>query len=242
MSVLISGSKQGLGKFLAEKYLSEKLEIITHSRSNSDAFVTEPGSNHISCDLRCVNDILSEMQRLKTQNLKIKHLVCNAGKSSYQSEYPNNILNIRTGVDDNLFVVTNLIYAIIMNFFESIKTITVIGSICGEEIIHGAPLEYSVAKSSLKSFVKMASYQLAEKGIRINLISPGNLNFQDSLWQKKRNENAENVKNYLEKNVPLKDLVEAEEIFQMVKYLQSDAARSIIGANFVIDGGQLKRW
>ena len=242
MSILISGSRQGLGKFLANKYLSESREVITHSRSDANAFVKEQRPNHISCDLLCVDEILSEMQRLMTQDLNITHLICNAGKSSYQSDYPNNILNIRTGVDDNLIVVTNLIYAVVMNFSESIKTITVIGSICGDEVIHGAPIEYSVAKSSLKSFVKMASYQLAEKGIRINLVSPGNLNFQGSLWQKKRNEDAENVKSYLEKNVPFKDLIDAEEIFHMVKYLQSDAARSVIGANFVIDGGQLKRW
>lgn len=242
MSVLISGSQKGLGKFLADKYLSESLEVVTHSRSDTNAFEKELGLDHISCDLENVHAILSEMKRLKTQNIEIKHLVCNAGKSSYQSAYPDNILAIRAGVENNLFVVTNLIYAVLLHFPESLKTVTVIGSICGEEIINGAPLEYSVAKSSLKSFVKMVSYQMAENGIRINLVSPGNLKFPGSVWQKKSNEEAKSVKIYLENNVPLRDLVDAEEIFHMVKYLQSNAARSITGANIVIDGGQLKRW
>ena len=68
--------------------------------------------------------------------------------------------------------------------------------ICGIEIIKGAPLGYSVAKSALNSFVKFYADYLGEKG-SINSIALGNIFFEGSLWQKKLDSNPRKTKKYI---------------------------------------------
>ena len=57
-----------------------------------------------------------------------------------------------------------------------------ISSIAGEEFL-GAPIEYSVAKSSIISLAKNLSW-VCKNRIRVNVISPGNIFFKGGTWDK----------------------------------------------------------
>ena len=76
------------------------------------------------------------------------------------------------------------------------------------------------------------------KNITINLISPGNILFNNSVWDKKIKVNKKKVYKILKENVPLNKLGSLRDIVDIVCYLISEKSNYITGSNFVIDGGQ----
>jgi NAD(P)-dependent dehydrogenase (short-subunit alcohol dehydrogenase family) len=126
-------------------------------------------------------------------------------------------------------------------FFFSIVIIC-ISSICGVEIIKNSPLGYSIAKSAINNYVKGMSCILAEKGISINAVAPGNVMFQGSLWYKKIKDNPINTKKYLKENVPMNKFALIEDIFGVIRILLSQESNFITGCTYIVDGGQTKRF
>ena len=134
----------------------------------------------------------------------------------------------------------------IVSFFSLLKKneskIICISSICGVEIIKGAPLGYSVAKSAINSFVKAYSHKISEFGIAINAIAPGNIHFPGSVWDKKRKKNSASVKKYIKENVPMNSFGYIEDIFSMCYFLLLKSSSFVTGSTFVIDGAQTKKF
>lgn len=244
MTILITGSKRGLGHFLAEKFITDKFDIITHGRENTnrDNLNALEARSEILCDLTDITSIDKQLETLKTNNIHLHHLICNAGKSSYKSDDFECFRKIPDAINDNLFVVTNIIASALKDHSETLRTVTIIGSICGEESINGAPLEYSVSKSSLKAFTKLASKKLAKHNIRVNLLTPGNLLFENSVWDKKKKESPTDFNNYITSHVPINRIGGVDDIYNAIKFLISEESNYITGANFIVDGGQTNKW
>ena len=117
------------------------------------------------------------------------------------------------------------------------SSITFISSICGMETL-GCPIAYSSAKSALISYAKNLSLYLGKKGIRINIVSPGNIMFPGSTWEQKISEDPDKVNSMLNNEVPLGCLGDVEDVASLVVFLASRRAKFVNGANFVVDGGQ----
>ena len=117
------------------------------------------------------------------------------------------------------------------------KSITFISSITALEYID-CPISYSCSKSSLNTYSKSLSKILGPKNIRVNTISPGNILFEGSTWDKKIKNNKNATKKYIRNNVPLNSFGNINDVASLVEYLISDKSTFITGSNFVIDGGQ----
>ena len=63
--------------------------------------------------------------------------------------------------------------------------IVCVSSICGLEVIPGAPLTYSAAKAALNAYIRGVAVPLGADGVRINGIAPGNILFKGSVWERK---------------------------------------------------------
>jgi NAD(P)-dependent dehydrogenase (short-subunit alcohol dehydrogenase family) len=94
---------------------------------------------------------------------------------------------------------------------------------------------YCAAKAGLISLTRSMAVELAPLKIKVNAISPGytrtdmTMEFFDT-----------GMEDFLSKGfdrVPIKRLVEAEEVASAFVFLASDAASGITGANLVVDGG-----
>jgi 3-oxoacyl-[acyl-carrier protein] reductase len=125
---------------------------------------------------------------------------------------------------------------------ENKSKIICISSVCGIEIIKNAPLGYSIAKSAVNNYVKGISNILAEKGISINAIAPGNVMFKGSLWEKKIKNNLKRTKKYIKENVPINKFASIEDIFGVVRILLLQESNFITGCTYIVDGGQTKRF
>lgn len=116
-----------------------------------------------------------------------------------------------------------------------------IASIAGCEAI-AAPVAYSTAKAAVLSFVKNTADAVAPLNIRINAISPGNVFFEEGTWDIKMKQDRENALEYIRTYVPLNDFATPSDIGHATAFLASDRARFITGTNFVVDGGQVRKF
>ena len=239
MTIFITGSSRGLGFQLGRLFESCGGVVLYHRRKESVHFSAK---NMLTADLLNKDELDKEVLELKSQNLNIEHLICNAGQSSYSKEVLSGFANIEKALFENVIVTSNTMHSVIRHHKESLKTITIIGSICGEEYIEGAPIEYGIAKSTLRALTKASAHYLSSFGIRCNMITPGNLLFDGSVWQRRLLEDSASVRAYLTEAVPDGAIGAPEDIFDALRYVISDSSNFLNGANIVVDGGQTKGW
>jgi NAD(P)-dependent dehydrogenase (short-subunit alcohol dehydrogenase family) len=84
---------------------------------------------------------------------------------------------------------------------------------------------------------KTLSADLLEKGIRVNVISPGPITSalltRDGITQEKLQE----TKDWIQSKVPIKRFGTPEEIAAAVLYLTSPESAFVVGTEVIIDGG-----
>ena len=117
-----------------------------------------------------------------------------------------------------------------------------ISSICGIEMIKNAPIGYSLAKSLINNYVKSMSHNLAEKGISINSIAPGNILFDGSVWDKKIKKNKIKTFKYIRSVVPMKKFGTIDDIFDLCIFIENNKSQFASGSTFVLDGAQTKNF
>lgn len=229
--VLISGSSRGLGKTLSNLLNSRGMEVITMGFESDSAV-------DIKCNL-LKPDLLQEVIKDYFDSGKeIDLLVCNAGTG----KVPDISLSEEElrcyFMEKNYFTALNLINAVIPYMKNQSSSVIGISSIAALKEIQGAPYAYRDAKIAMNRLFREKAKELAVRGIRFNIISPGNIFFDGSRWEEILKENPERVEKLLENDVPLKRFIGPEEIADAIVYLSSDSGKNITGANLVIDGGQ----
>jgi 3-oxoacyl-[acyl-carrier protein] reductase len=118
-------------------------------------------------------------------------------------------------------------------------SITFIGSICGIEAI-GCPVAYASSKAALEAYAKNICRPLGRKGIRVNILSPGNILFPGSTWEKKIARDSDSVNHMLESDVPLNRFGTVAEVADVAVFLASRCCGFVTGAHWVVDGGQTR--
>lgn len=96
---------------------------------------------------------------------------------------------------------------------------------------------YHILKSALSHFTKCVALDLADKGIRVNSVSPGHVKTNILLNANEPRENIDKVYAKAEEALPLKHLIKVEEIAELVAYLASDKGKSMTGGNYFVDSG-----
>ena len=241
--VLVTGSSKGIGKYIAKEFIKEGSKVIINSRNIDNLRATY---REIGCFNYVVGDLSKPKQSLlvieKTINLlgSLDILICNVGDGSSVKPGNENFEEWQKSIDANFFSAVNIIQDSINHLEKSRGSIVCITSICGQEIITDAPLTYSCAKAALNFYIKGISRPLGEKNIRINGISPGNILFEGSTWEKKLIKNHDKVKSYIKNNVPLNSFGKPEDIAKLACYLSSDFSKFATGSIWNLDGGQIR--
>ncbi len=90
------------------------------------------------------------------------------------------------------------------------------------------PVTYSVIKHGLIGLTKYLATYWADKGVRVNAISPGGVfNNQDSAFVER-----------LTRLIPMGRMAEVDEYRSAIQFLCSDASSYMTGQNMVVDGGR----
>jgi NAD(P)-dependent dehydrogenase (short-subunit alcohol dehydrogenase family) len=90
------------------------------------------------------------------------------------------------------------------------------------------PISYSVAKSGIISFTRYLATYWAQKGIRVNCISPA------GVYKKQNKKFVEQ----LSQRIPLGRMANSYELNGAIIYLCSNASSFVTGHNLVVDGGR----
>ncbi|GAA1573172.1 SDR family NAD(P)-dependent oxidoreductase [Kribbella sancticallisti] len=123
-----------------------------------------------------------------------------------------------------------------MPFLEQSQapSILTVSSVSGREIDFAAGA-YGTFKAAIVHYTQGLAFQLADKGIRANSISPGNTYFPGGVWENIEQNNPALFQDALALN-PTGRMARPEEIARAAVFLASPAASFVTGANLVVDG------
>ncbi|WP_375585630.1 SDR family NAD(P)-dependent oxidoreductase [Cyclobacterium xiamenense] len=244
-TILITGASSGIGQSIAILCASQgaKLLLIGRDRDRLEKTkdLCENKSMHefLSVDLLSFEENKVRVYSFLTDHAPIYGLVHAAGISP---TIPFKILKEKQLLEAfnlNVFSVIYLIQAISKVSIRSSEgmSIVLISSVMSEVGEKGKSL-YSMTKSSLVALSKSLALEYANKGIRLNAISPSVVDTPLSMNSHYRKD--ENSLNDVLKQHPL-GLGMPSDIANAAVFLLSDASRWVTGTNLIVDGGYLAR-
>lgn len=112
-----------------------------------------------------------------------------------------------------------------------------IASISGLRPSTRAPA-YAAVKALMLNYTMSQAAMLAPKGIRVNCIAPGSVEFPGGVWEQRRLANDPLYTRTL-RSIPFGRMGTPQEVAEVVLFLASPHARWITGQTIAVDGGQL---
>ena len=169
--ILITGTRKGLGKELAEYYLHENNQVIGCSRGEGS--ITHDNYSHYMTDISDEKEVTKMVRDIKKKYKRIDILINNAGVASMNSILLTPVSTVKKIFDTNVFgtfimtrevskVMIHHSYGRIVNF----TTVATPLNLEGEAI-------YASSKSAIESFTKVSARELSSYGITVNAIGPG---------------------------------------------------------------------
>jgi 3-oxoacyl-[acyl-carrier protein] reductase len=240
---LVTGSSRGIGKAIAISLSNEGCLVTLNGRNTIDlATATSdlPDSISVAGDVtqpeqarRIIAETVERLGRLDI-------LVCNVGSGSSVPPGSETFEERQRVFAINLWSTTNMVEAAREALIASQGVIVCVSSICGLEVIPGAPITYSAAKAALHAYIRGIAQPLGKRGVRINAVASGNILFDGSVWAKKMTEDADLVKKMIQRDVALARLGAPSDVAELVTYLASPRSSFATGSVWTIDGGQIR--
>ena len=236
---VITGASTGMGLATAKRFIAEGMDhvFITGRRGDVlDAAVAEIGQNVTAVQGDVSNS--ADLDRLygivRKLNRKIDVIFANAGVAhlarfdTVEEKFFD--LHFNVNVKGTFFTVQKA-----LPLLNDGASIVLNGSIAS---IKGFPelSVYSATKAAIRSFARTWANELRERRIRVNVLSPGNIDTPIfDTWQ--QGDALARLKEELAGNVPLGRLGDSDEIAKAVSFLASDEASYVNGIELFVDGG-----
>jgi 3-oxoacyl-[acyl-carrier protein] reductase len=239
---LIIGGTGGIGRAACIQLATDGFDIAIHYNRNKKLAeqikneVTKLGINAIivSADINDSNQV-SEMIDFILKRFDTISVVANCATSGLPNIKFKDLEwdNIQEQIDINVKASFNIMKSVtpIMEKNKYGKIINISTQYIEQpktELLH-----YITAKSALHGFTKALAFELAPKGIRINLISPG-------MTDTELISNVpEKVKLVTAAQTPLRTLANPKDIAGAISFLSSDKSDFITGETIRVNGGQV---
>ena len=237
----ITGGTRGIGKQIAITLANEGYDIaINYRQENKELEETrnEIKKNNVKClavkgNIAKFEDTKSMATKIIEEFGKIDILVNNAGITKdmlLMRMKPEDFKNV---IDVNLigtFNVTKNVIPYMMKKREGkIINISSVVGISG----NAGQTNYSSSKAGIIGFTKSLAKEVASRNILVNAVAPGFIETKMTDVLK------EEIKEEINKTIPLKRMGTAEDVANVVKFLSSEDSSYITGQVIQVDGGML---
>jgi len=238
-NIVITGGTSGIG-FSCAKYLLEKgyhVIITGRSQKNLDAALVELGNDAegFLADTAEIEQTENLVKKIKSKYSSIDGLFINAGifKAASFEKTGENIFDETMNINFKGAFFTIQKFLPILNNPASIvlnTSIVVFKAFADTSV-------YTASKAALESIAKVLNVELASRGIRINIVSPG---VTKSPIQKKSGMTDAAIENLLEhfsNTAPIGRIVLPSDIAPIVEFLLSDNSKVLRNEKIIVDGG-----
>ena len=171
-SVLVTGASSGLGAAMAERMAARGWRVFGTSRKPQAGGGAIEWLSMDVCDDGSVDHAL---ERVFERVTRLDGLVCNAGYGIYGSVEETPLERARAQFETNFFGVLRVLTPVLRHMREAQGgRILLVGSLSGRSPI---PFQahYSASKAAIESLAFALSNELAETGVRVSLIEPGDI-------------------------------------------------------------------
>ena len=230
---VITGGSSGLALASAQRFVQEGAYVfITGRRQETlDEAVKLIGRNvtGVQGDAANLNDLDRLFDTVKREKGKIDVLFASAGKGEAAVLGEITEQHFDTAFD---LIVRGTLFTVqkALPLFNDGGSIIMIGSVTSVKGFPGFGV-YAAAKASLRSFARTWLNELKDRKIRVNVLSPGQVDTADSQRLD------EQTRQMFESLIPRGKMGRPEEIAAAALFLASDEASYVNGVDFAVDGG-----
>jgi NAD(P)-dependent dehydrogenase (short-subunit alcohol dehydrogenase family) len=238
--ILVTGAAGGIGRALTHKLLSNGFSVVAVdlSADGPEDLTGAAGLAYLQSDLNDLDAIPELVRRIVSQYGPLRGLVHCAGFDRLAPLYLSRSSDLLGLLRIHAMAPIALCSQIAKKGNAAPGcAIVLISSLAAHEGAAGHSA-YAAAKGALEGFLPSAAAELADRGIRVNVVIPGvvktrmSAGFIDKM--------TEEQKEALERSYPL-GLGEPEDVASAISFLLSDEARWITGQTLIVDGGHMCR-
>jgi 3-oxoacyl-[acyl-carrier protein] reductase len=237
-TALVTGGTRGIGRAVVDAFVAEGANVAFCARNADEVAATEAafatsGSSVVGTvmNVRDPDAMPAWVDGTAAEFGGIDMVVSNVSALAI----PDTEENWAESLQVDLMGTVHLVKASIPYLEKSeIASIVAISSVSGREVDFASG-PYGTVKTAIIGYIAGVAFQLAEKGIRANTVSPGNTYHEGGVWPSIEQSNPELFSFAMGLN-PTKRMGTPHETAASVVFLSSPMSSRTTGANLLIDG------
>ncbi|WP_288381160.1 SDR family NAD(P)-dependent oxidoreductase [uncultured Massilia sp.] len=234
--VVITGGSDGIGLATAKLFAIEGAHVTITGRRREllDEAVKEIGHGAVGVQGDVANpaDVARLYEMIQRDHERVDVVFANAGRyevvplDAIDDAHFDAIFDVN--VKGMVFTVQKA-----LPLMATGSAIVLNGSIAGSKGLPGQSL-YNASKAAVRSFARSWTNDLKERGIRVNVVSPGGT---ETRLIRSYLDSQPEVEAALKQSVPLGRLGEPDEVARAVLFLASSESSFVAGHELFVDGG-----
>ena len=240
---LVTGASQGIGRAIAEEFAREGCHLALCARGSEplEAVAKELRAlGHTvytqAVDVSDENALTGFVETAAQELSGLDIIISNVSAGSLKG--PD---RWKLSFQVDLLPFVRLVESAIPYLEQSdAAAVVVVGTTSAFDTLPPIADSYAVLKAAVLRHASGLGHALAPKGIRVNAVSPGPIEFPGGFWDKRRGTQPEFYES-IRARIPVGRLGRADEIARAVTFLASPAASFCTATNLVVDGGFVSR-